>query len=472
MCRGCFELGLRPQFEAALATITEWPVHYGAGVEIHPREFPTMFDEDFINQYIAREVDYNALQNPTVPCPHILPHGNGDRCGNSVNYDPNVLGSIQKCARCEGSTCMRCRTAIVSNEDSHVCERTADNQADNDPDLGQRGKDFQSCPRCDAKIVLGEACNHITCRLCSCAFCYICGDECGHSSSHWASNGKGCPRFGQPSDESAQFDGTIEEQVAEFIDEYREFEDWFNESTAGVNEAQGLMNRLFDEVTEHNSAMNILHLHGDPPEEEMAYRKKSLELAQKEIKKVREFLTRARVLLSRGQSAFQRGRDNFRNDLVLMEMLAARVADEEAMYNDEKEALESLIETVGGTAQEVQAELDAIKANLQADRTASEPADSQADSDSHRKGIEKAEAEVKELEARLQKVRDKLAATKLELEAVEEEWESYASLKKFVEAWTNARDRQGDDADGEEPVQHERVRRHIQDQSDLEPEDV
>lgn len=79
-----------------------------------------------------------------------------------------------------------------------------------------RGKDYQVCPNCSKIVTLRDGCNHIIC-VCLTGFCFICGKEVAHGSDHWAytqGTPSTCPRFGQPGNDRAIFDG---HPVAELI---------------------------------------------------------------------------------------------------------------------------------------------------------------------------------------------------------------------------------------------------------------
>jgi hypothetical protein len=70
-----------------------------------------------------------------------------------------------------------------------------------------RGRDFQRCNGCKTSIVLRDGCNHMTCTKCGHNFCYICGKDATEDSGHWFPGG--CPRWGQPGEQNAMFDGVV-----------------------------------------------------------------------------------------------------------------------------------------------------------------------------------------------------------------------------------------------------------------------
>lgn len=229
-CSECFERGCKSQFETALATITAWPVKYGTTI-LHPRDFPRMFDADFIERYEAREAEYDAVRNKRVRCQHLMDrrqsedatyrptdmltadHRNYQPCGSFVGYEKP--GRIQECSRCTGPTCMKCEVSFRPEIEEHTCPKRSVVQYN---DLGRRGQDWQTCPRCDSKVQLRDGCNHLICAICFCSFCFICGEECAENSGHWLTDRPNpCPRWNQPLSEDAQFDriATNEELVAE-----------------------------------------------------------------------------------------------------------------------------------------------------------------------------------------------------------------------------------------------------------------
>jgi len=38
-----------------------------------------------------------------------------------------------------------------------------------------RNNGWKKCPNCSAVIDRTEGCDHMTCKVCKCAFCYVCG---------------------------------------------------------------------------------------------------------------------------------------------------------------------------------------------------------------------------------------------------------------------------------------------------------
>lgn len=109
----------------------------------------------------------------------------------------------------------------------HVCSgksRTNEKRAQAFAGL-KRGRDWQECPnlQCGRRIELAEACNHMTCQVrvgktslvpnttntnvlqCGTGFCFICGKTADGDSDHWVKGG--CPRYNQPGDPYAEYDG-------------------------------------------------------------------------------------------------------------------------------------------------------------------------------------------------------------------------------------------------------------------------
>jgi hypothetical protein len=76
-----------------------------------------------------------------------------------------------------------------------------------------RRVDFQRCSKCKIAIGLRDGCNHMACTKCGHNFCYICGEDAREDSGHWSPGG--CPRYGQPGQQNAIFDGAVFENDEE-----------------------------------------------------------------------------------------------------------------------------------------------------------------------------------------------------------------------------------------------------------------
>lgn len=94
-----------------------------------------------------------------------------------------------------------------------VCRRNSVEEAYKDK---QRGKDYNFCPACGLLEELLDGCNTISCSNCQTEWCFICSQPAKHKSDHWVP-GNPCPRFGQPGDPRAVFDGAGVEIVEDGV---------------------------------------------------------------------------------------------------------------------------------------------------------------------------------------------------------------------------------------------------------------
>ncbi|KAK4626634.1 hypothetical protein CLAFUW4_04002 [Fulvia fulva] len=211
LCVSCFDSGVRPQFDAALADESQYPVMWD-GKEVNPISYRHCFTKDFKDAWKARLKEYKTpLQNRLY-------------CQGKVNSDPSSKGAeicgkflgqkkktktIIDCQACGSQSCARCASSFPADASStHACS-AAKAKPEDDPFAGlTRGVDYQRCPGCQVPVELREACNHMTCRVFSCRthFCYLCGEEATRTSGHWQ-YGKPCPLYGRQGSDNAQYDG-------------------------------------------------------------------------------------------------------------------------------------------------------------------------------------------------------------------------------------------------------------------------
>lgn len=162
-CREC----LTTIFEQALESESAYPPNC-CGVN-HPIPIrtvaPGLFDENFIDKYVAKEEEYKTHLKVRVYCANsdcgsfLAPylHSNGRRQVSTVT-----------CPVCATVTCVNCKKVWIPSARGHICaidgtekiEYTKENRV-------------KRCPACTTLIWLAEACNHITCH-CQAHFCFVC----------------------------------------------------------------------------------------------------------------------------------------------------------------------------------------------------------------------------------------------------------------------------------------------------------
>jgi hypothetical protein len=193
---------------------------------LHPSEFSHIFSADYIADYKNKEIEYNTPPNKRVYCQYDVerakvcdngvPHLNTEICGGFIGARQKpIKDGILVFGRCRGPacqnvTCMVCEYYCNSNAEvmlQHICPgKSCANEKRARAFTGlKRGKDWQQCPsrRCERRIELSEACNHISCQ-CGMGFCFICGKEADGESDHWRKGG--CPRYHQPGDANVEYD--------------------------------------------------------------------------------------------------------------------------------------------------------------------------------------------------------------------------------------------------------------------------
>ncbi|KAK4555044.1 hypothetical protein LTR86_007810 [Recurvomyces mirabilis] len=194
ICGDCFKDELIPKFEEAIKNEINWPVSW-ASQSLDPlHDFPRhLFSNDFLARWSKRMIEYSVPPDSRI------------YCGQCNQYmAPRHPTKHQKliCEACAATT----STPLPPHEqlDGHHCPDPA--PAD-EPIEGQtRGKDYQLCPGCKQKVNLTSGCNAIPCQRCNQTyFCYICGAQAEHHSTHWLL-GNPCPRWLQPDDPRASFD--------------------------------------------------------------------------------------------------------------------------------------------------------------------------------------------------------------------------------------------------------------------------
>lgn len=186
---------LRTQFLSAQENELNYPVKWQKQI-LHPRQFPSAFNQTFVRAYEAKEVEYKAPALERVYCEcgtFVAP-----MVGEDARTSWVTLASSKLCSGCEARWCLRCAQRCGGFGVPHDCvpeKRLGERRLA----LGglKKGKDFQICPGegCARTIELAEACNAITCQ-CGTNFCYVCGAQAEPESEHWLRVDGGCPRYG------------------------------------------------------------------------------------------------------------------------------------------------------------------------------------------------------------------------------------------------------------------------------------
>eukprot|EP00830_Metopus_es_P008624 TRINITY_DN18393_c0_g1_i1.p1 TRINITY_DN18393_c0_g1~~TRINITY_DN18393_c0_g1_i1.p1 ORF type:complete len:482 (+),score=47.08 TRINITY_DN18393_c0_g1_i1:1-1446(+) len=102
-------------------------------------------------------------------------------CGKYVEENPSTSHAICKCGF---HLCFKCGEAW---HEGITCEDFFDK-------LYKKwavDKIIQRCPNCNIRVEKNQGCNHMTCSLCSYAWCWICGMK--YSDEHYYSTFFGCP---------------------------------------------------------------------------------------------------------------------------------------------------------------------------------------------------------------------------------------------------------------------------------------
>lgn len=231
----CYDCSLRlvPEFEAALASESEYPVCW-ANTPIPAADFADMLGDELVHRYQQREIEYKTPLADRVYCNHQMVAAVAPPLGSTpvrklalnpefvlaanhfgVDLEPCGAMSANRteassfnvpCYHCLGLTCRTCEQPDFSDA-PHVCRPT---QQAHDALAGQvRGRDYQICPgpSCGYIVNLMDACNYLICPIAACqtGFCYICGKVTEHYSNHWAV-GNPCPKWNQPGSEHAVYD--------------------------------------------------------------------------------------------------------------------------------------------------------------------------------------------------------------------------------------------------------------------------
>ncbi|KAK3674855.1 hypothetical protein LTR78_005199 [Recurvomyces mirabilis] len=182
ICGDCFKDELVPKFEEAIKNEINWPVSWASQSLSPSTDFPRhLFSDDFLARWTKRMLEYSVTPESRIYC---------GQCK-------------QPALQVYAATAATSPHELV---DGHHCPDPA--PADESIEGQTRGKDYQLCPGCKQKVNLTSGCNAIPCQRCNNKyFCYICGVQADHHITHWLL-GNPCPRWLQPDDPRASFDGT------------------------------------------------------------------------------------------------------------------------------------------------------------------------------------------------------------------------------------------------------------------------
>lgn len=197
LCETCFVEGYKPQFEAALASETAYPVRWGE-TPLTIKNFKKFFTKSFLQDFEIKAKEYGLKPKDRLYC--------AGKSSTGVSCDHFLGGAARHrtsrpCPSCKSLTCNRCKELwecpLKSLDHYRTCTFATFRL---DPAFeGQvKGHDYQKCPGCETVIYRGEGCNHMTCAIPACEshFCFLCEEETDGTKRHWR---KGCPIYGRPS---------------------------------------------------------------------------------------------------------------------------------------------------------------------------------------------------------------------------------------------------------------------------------
>jgi hypothetical protein len=177
----------------------EYPIRLQHPGDLRPLDYPSYFDDTFIEQYKLKEIEHNTFPNDRVYCECMKFIGRMVKLGPGESYI--ALGTC-KDPDCGKSACLICATHLdqanlLAAMNNHDCKETLaakDKDFQKIKDSDELGTKFQLCPTCSRSIQLSEACNHITCP-CSAEFCYLCGKPATARSGHWDAGPGSCSQY-------------------------------------------------------------------------------------------------------------------------------------------------------------------------------------------------------------------------------------------------------------------------------------
>ncbi|PPJ50532.1 hypothetical protein CBER1_05521 [Cercospora berteroae] len=200
ICKECFDRGMKPQFENHLKNEFAAPKWEGDVIDFNSVQ--ANFTADFVWEYKMKMEEYAIFPNRRIYCAG----RDGEPCGSFVGSKEDTPAAVV-CSKCDTVTCAVCTSRVDPRAYyEHDCQEQKKEDTSGMDGL-QRGKDFQTCPKCATPCQLMDGCNHITCELtaCGCEFCFICGEQAMEGQGHW-DVGKPCPKYNHPDDGNAMFE--------------------------------------------------------------------------------------------------------------------------------------------------------------------------------------------------------------------------------------------------------------------------
>lgn len=188
-------------FRDAVSGAGRWPAKWGTE-EIKIKDFAQYIPdyEELAKKYATKGVEINTPEHQRLYCLE-----DGTFLGKKPRN--NDLSKNQ-CPNCGNDICHKCGVSREGAPANHKCKETA-GISNQDAFAGMvKGKDFQNCPRCNAKSLLTDGCNSLNCEVCGTSYCFICGVAVRHGdNAHWQRGG--CPRFGGPESARPIHDDTV-----------------------------------------------------------------------------------------------------------------------------------------------------------------------------------------------------------------------------------------------------------------------
>lgn len=194
-CVTCFKERIVDEFWRSIRNPTAFPFRWG-DMPVRFQDYANFIPdyESMLAEYEARKEELEMPAEKRLYCPQ-----DGAFLGDKRAADHPGRQMVQ-CA-CGEVVCRKCTKQGMP---SHVCRRDSEDAFDG----LVRGRDFQTCPRCNAPQYLGDDCNSVNCRNCRQPFCFICRHAVEHrDKAHWQRGG--CPRFNQPEDENCLYDDQV-----------------------------------------------------------------------------------------------------------------------------------------------------------------------------------------------------------------------------------------------------------------------
>ena len=220
-CKDC----VKALFEQSVATEGNFPARWGPKI-LDPWDYLQAVNTFFARDYERKWKEWTCPGRERVYCRQKDPKDQRSDCGAFLGRlkAVEICGACQKC---KAIVCLRCGKVVDPSsipgtlpEASHACYTAVEARLRRLAFNGlERGKDYQDCPKCQRRIELKEACNHMTCP-CGTDFCYVCGTQ-DPGTAHW-SDGQSWPQYPQPGgnnpNHSRQGEGSLVDGQLDTID--------------------------------------------------------------------------------------------------------------------------------------------------------------------------------------------------------------------------------------------------------------